>query len=196
MDEAVAAAARSLDRGGVIVLPTDTVYGLAARADDARAVERIYELKGRDSDKPLQVLVSGSQWPSELAEASAAAQRLARAFWPGPLTIVVTAAASAPAHLVSDRGIGLRAPDHPAALALARASGPLAATSANHSGEPTPSTIEAIRDLFGSSVDVYVDGGTIDGAASTVVDLTGAEPLIVREGAITSQALKNAIGAP
>jgi tRNA threonylcarbamoyl adenosine modification protein (Sua5/YciO/YrdC/YwlC family) len=194
MDEAVAAAARSLDRGGIIVLPTDTVYGLAARAEDARAVERIYELKGRAEDKPLQVLVSRSEWPAELAESSPAAERLARAFWPGPLTIVVAAAASAPGHLVRDGAIGLRAPDHPVVLALARASGPLAATSANRSGEPTPSTIDAIRDLFGSAVDVYVDGGTIAAAASTVVDLTGAEPVIVRDGAITAEALKGAIG--
>ena len=131
----------------------------------------------------------------DLAAPSDAARRLAARYWPGPLTVILPSGPSAPALLVRGGGIGVRAPDHPVAQALVAASGPLAATSANLTGEPTPSTVGPLRDVFGSAVDVYVDGGTIDAIPSTVVDLRGPTPLIVRSGVITSGDVERAIGA-
>jgi tRNA threonylcarbamoyl adenosine modification protein (Sua5/YciO/YrdC/YwlC family) len=170
-------AAEALARGGVVVIPTDTVYGLAARFDDATAVRRIYELKGRPSDKALQVLVPDEGWLDHLGAPSASAHVLAQRFWPGPLTIVVASGSET---------IGLRVPANEVTLELLKRTGPLAATSANQSGRQTPGDIESIRTLFGDGVDCYVDGGRIDGTASTVVDTTRGGAEIVREGAISS----------
>ena|SRR5581483_3923391 len=192
MVEEVAAA---LQRGAVVVIPTDTVYGLATRADNPEGIQRIYEIKGRPAEKPFQVLVSGAEALDEFAERSEAAKALARAFWPGPLTIVVRASARAPGALVREGRIGLRAPNHPLALALVAASGPLAATSANESGRPTPETIDELRALFGSRVDAYADGGRIATIASTVVDVGAGTIEILREGAIPRAALEGTIGA-
>src|SRR5205085_6312307 len=114
----------AIARGGVVVIPTDTVYGLATRADNPAGIERIYELKGRPAEKPFQALVAGADALDELAEPTEAARRLANAFWPGPLTIIVTARAGAPDALVYEGRIGLRAPDHRVPLALVAASGP------------------------------------------------------------------------
>ena len=191
MHEALAA----LERGGVVVVPTDTVYGLATRADNPKGIERIYELKGRPDDKPFQVLVAGVDALEDFAEVTAVASKLAAAFWPGPLTIVLPAGRSAPEGVVREGLIGLRAPNHPLALELVAASGPLAATSANLSGEPTPTTVDALLDLFGPRVDAYVDGGAIETRASTVVKVDDGKIEILRAGPITAEALKGAIGA-
>jgi len=107
----------ALERGGVVVIPTDTVYGLATRADNPAGIERIYDLKGRPADRPFQVLVAGVGALDELAEPSAAARKLAAAFWPGPLTIIVAASPRAPEALVHEGRIGLRAPNHAVPLA-------------------------------------------------------------------------------
>jgi L-threonylcarbamoyladenylate synthase len=182
VEEAVAA----LVRGGVVVIPTDTVYGLAAKADNAEAVERIYELKGRPREKALQLLVPDLTWLDRFGHPSAAARTLAERFWPGPLTIVVP----------GDAGdtVGLRMPDHPLALEVLKVAGAVAATSANRSGEQTPRDLGSIREVFADAVDVYLDGGVIDGTASTVVDMTGAEPLVLREGALTVDEITRALG--
>lgn len=182
IDDAVAA----LARGGVVVIPTDTVYGLAAKADSDEAVDRIYELKGRPREKALQLLVPRAGWLDRLGHASDEARRLAEHFWPGPLTIVVPGIGGDP--------VGLRVPDHPLALEVLEGVGAVAATSANHSGEDTPSDAASIRALFGDGVDVYIDGGTIDGAASTVVDMTGAEPVVLRRGAVTTDEITSVLG--
>ena len=179
-------AAAALASGGVVVIPTDTVYGLAARADDAAAIDRIYALKARSRDKELQLLIPDVGWLDRLSRPSAAARRLAERFWPGPLTIILSG-------LQEESRVGLRVPAHAVALDLLGRVGAVAATSANRSGEPTPADVAAIRDLFGNAVDVYLDGGTIAGAASTVVDLTGAEPEIVREGNISAADIAHAL---
>ena len=166
------------------MIPTDTVYGLAAGAEHAEAVERIYSLKDRPSDKSLQLLVPDGEWLERLGMPSADARLLARRYWPGPLTIVVPSASGT---------IGLRVPANGLALKLLRRTGPLAATSANRSGEQTPSDVESIRELFGDTVDVYVDGGVIDGVASTVVDTTGPEIVVVREGAVSASEIMRAL---
>lgn len=179
-------AVSALVRGGVVVIPTDTVYGLAAKADNDEAVDRIYELKGRPRDKALQVLVPDVTWLDRLGHPSDEVRVLAECFWPGPLTIVMPTDA--------DTTVGLRMPDHPLALEVLEGAGAVAATSANRSGEETPSDAASIRELFGDGVDVYVDGGTIEGVVSTVVDMTGPEPLVVREGALTADEITRALG--
>lgn len=179
-------AVEALARGGIVVVPTETVYGIAARADDAEAIDRIYALKTRPPEKALQLLVPNGSWIDRLARPSIQARELAGRFWPGPLTILVPG-------LGAQDVVGLRVPAHPVAQALLDRVGPLAATSANRSGDPTPSKIDAIRDLFGDGVDVYLDGGTIEGFASTVVDMSGDEPVIVREGAISAADVANAL---
>lgn len=182
VEDAVAA----LARGGVVVIPTDTVYGLAAKAGHDVAVNRIYALKGRPREKALQLLVPDVSWLDRLGRPSEAVRVLAERFWPGPLTIVV------PGH--TDEAVGLRMPDHPLALDVLASAGAVAATSANRSGAETPRDAASIRELFGEGVDVYVDGGTIDGLASTVVDMTGAEPRVLREGAVTADEITRALG--
>lgn len=190
IDEAVAA----VRRGGLVVIPTETVYGLAADAARPHAVARIFELKGRESSKALQVLVPGAEWLEEWAQPGTEARALAAAFWPGPLTLVVRAGPRAPAAVVSDGTIGLRVPGHPSALEVLRRTGPLAASSANRSGEATPPDVEAIVGLFGSDVDAYVDGGRIEGPASTVVDVSSGVPVVAREGAVSGAEIERALG--
>lgn len=177
-------AAEAIARGGVVVVPTDTVYGLAADADRTEAIQRIFALKRRPADKSLQLLVPGEEWLERLGKPSSGARLLARRYWPGPLTIVIQ----------SESGtVGIRVPANELTLELLRKTGPLAATSANRSGEETPSNIESIRELFGDEVDVYVDGGRIEGLASTVVDATGSEVGIVRAGAVPASEIARAL---
>ena len=189
VDEAVAI----LDRGGVVVIPTETVYGIAARPD-AAGVARIFEVKGRPSDKSLQLLVDDASLLEVLARPSEAAKALARAFWPGPLTLVVPANDAAPQAVRTNDTIGLRQPAHPVALELLARTGPLAASSANRSGEHAATTIEGIHDVFGDLVDGYVDGGYIDESASTVVALIDDEPTFLRVGVLSEAAVKSALG--
>ncbi|MDR2564573.1 MAG: threonylcarbamoyl-AMP synthase [Bifidobacteriaceae bacterium] len=190
-------AAAAVARGELIVIPTDTVYGLGANPFDAAATARLFAAKARPTDMPLPVLVAdlaaartlAAEWPQ-------AAERLAQAFWPGPLTIIVAAAPSAGLRLGgSGRTVGLRQPDHPTALALLKATGPLAVTSANRSGEPPATTAaDAVRQL-GPAVAVCVDAGRAPGEVpSTVVDLSGPEPLVLREGGIGQAELRGALG--
>ncbi|MGH2689867.1 MAG: L-threonylcarbamoyladenylate synthase [Actinomycetota bacterium] len=188
MEPQLEEAVRALRRGGLVVIPTDTVYGLAAPAGDADAARRIFALKGRDEGKPLQILIPDARSMSELARPSRSAVLLAERFWPGPLTLVVPAKAGGT--------VGLRVPGHPLALELLAATGPVSATSANRSGEPTPADIGSIRTHFGAAVDVYVDGGHVDGLPSTVVDVTGPGVVVLREGAVPRADIEGAAGGP
>lgn len=190
---AIDEAAEAISRGGVVVLPTDTVYGLAADAASAEAVDRIFALKGRPSDKSLQLLVPAENWLERLGKPSEGARLLARRYWPGPLTIIVRASAQAPVQVISESTIGLRVPAHQLTAELLRRTGPLAATSANRSGEATPQDVESIRSIFGDGVDVYIDGGRIEGTASTVVDASGSEIVIVREGGVSAAEITRAL---
>ena len=172
----LSAAMEALDRGEVVAIPTDTVYGLAAGIDRPEARERIYELKRRPSGLELPVLAADADQAWELASAvPAAARRLADRFWPGALTIIVPAE--------TGETVGLRVPANDPVAELCRACGPLATTSANLHGEPPLTTAVAVRGAFGGDV-LVVDGGTCDGAASTVVDCTVDPPTLLREGAI------------
>jgi L-threonylcarbamoyladenylate synthase len=179
-------AAAIIGRGGVLVIPTETVYGLAVRPD-AQGVERIFEIKDRPQSKSLQLLIPDASFLDRLGHPSANARVLADTFWPGPLTIVVPSSGDAPDAVTADGTIGLRVPAHPLALDLLAQTGPLAASSANRSGEPTRSTVKEIRAIFGTSVDGYLDGEYIDGPGSTVVSFDGEEPIVLRAGVLSAE---------
>jgi L-threonylcarbamoyladenylate synthase len=188
-------AAAIVDRGGLVVAPTETVFGLMTRPE-ADLVARLIAVKERPQDKSIQLLVPDASWIGRVSEQTADAEALAAAFWPGPLTLVLAASAGAPAALVSEGTIGVRVPAHPIALDLLARCGPLAASSANRSGEPTPADIATIRDLFGNLVDGYLDGGdaslgagldagmTVASTGSTVVDLSSGRMRLLRDGPI------------
>ena len=173
-------------RGELVVFPTDTVYGVAARPDDPAATARVFEAKHRPSDLTLPILVASIEDARAVARLDDRAERLAAALWPGALTIVV---ARTPRSLDWDLGgdpgsIGIRIPDHRLARALLVA-GPLATTSANRSGEAPATTCEELHEVFGDVVAVYLcDEQPLIGHASTVVSLVGPAPAILRAGDI------------
>ena len=194
--EELAAAEDALRAGEAIVVPTDTVYGLAALPTVPGAVDRLFELKGRPADLPIAVLVAGIDQVEALADLSADGRRLAEVFWPGPLTLVLARRPGVDLPLGEPHAtIGVRWPDHPIIAALALEVGPLATTSANRSGRPTPTTaVEAASSLAGD-VAVVLDGGPCAGVASTVVDVTGPDLRVRREGEITEARLRAALAA-
>lgn len=193
-EDAVERAIAALRAGEAIVVPTDTVYGLAAVPTVSGAVDRLYALKGRPAEMPIAVLVAGIEQVEALAELSDAAWRLADAFWPGPLTLVLPRRPGLALPLGgSDATIGVRWPDHPLIGRLATEVGPLATTSANRTGEPTPGTAtEAAASLVGP-VGAVLDGGACAGTASTVVDVTGSDLRVLREGELTEDRLRAAL---
>jgi tRNA threonylcarbamoyl adenosine modification protein (Sua5/YciO/YrdC/YwlC family) len=180
------AAEKALRAGQIVGLPTDTVYGLAADAFNTGAADRIFGAKRRPRDVDLPVLVADAEQARGLATGiPAVALRLMDAFWPGGLTIVLPRNPDVQADLgADDMTIGVRCPDHEVARALCRRVGPLATTSANLHGQPTATTAQEVESLFGSAVPVVIDGGTCAGAPSTVVDCTGEDPKLLREGRI------------
>lgn len=187
----LAAAARLLQAGELVAFPTDTVYGVGAIAWDAAAVGKLYTAKLRSLDKAIPILLAD---PADLAlvarDLPAAALRIAAHFWPGPLTLVVPKAAAVPdAVTAGGATVAVRVPDHPLARDLIRAAGaPLATTSANLSGEASPVTAEEVAAQLAGRIAMILDGGRCSGGtASTVVDATGAEPMILRPGPISRQ---------
>ena len=195
--EGQALAAEAASGGGLIVLPTDTVYGIGARLDRPAALAALFGAKGRPRSLPLPVLVDGVDRARTLGVFEGAAERLAAAFWPGPLTIVVPRRESLRADIGGDgTTVGVRVPDHAGVRALLELTGPLATTSANRSGEPTPSTVEGVAGVFGDAVAVYLDGGTARGGApSTVVSVAGSTVTSLREGALAFPDILRALGA-
>jgi L-threonylcarbamoyladenylate synthase len=186
VDEAFNMTLATLRRGGVVALPTDTVYGIAAIAGDADAMARVFDQKRRSDAKSIAVLVG------DLDQARAlTAVPLDRfgPWWPGPLTVVVPRRADVVLHLgADDTTVGVRCPDHPFVRRLALELGPIAATSANVAGEPTLTTAAAVAEAF-PEITLVVDGGLLAGAASTVVDATVDPPRVLREGPISAVAL-------
>lgn len=191
-------AAGILRNGGIVAIPTETVYGLAADARNDAAIARIYEAKGRPATNPLIVHVAdeaaarrcASDWPE-------AASVLARAFWPGPLTIIVPAAAGLSTRaLGGGTTVGLRVPAHRAALELLRAADlPIAAPSANRSGRLSPVTAEHVRRDLDGRIDAILDGGPCEvGIESTVVNLSEEPARILRPGGVDAEALRKALG--
>lgn len=189
---AMSAALEVLARGGLVAFPTDTVYGVGVPAFEVRSVERIFIAKGRQPEKALPILIADLVSAALVAEPlTAEVRRLAEAFWPGPLTVVVRKLPVVPESVSRGPTIGLRVPDHPVALKLLRASGPLAATSANPSGGPDPRTAEEVADGLGGRVDLILDGGAVPGGqASTVIDCTVQPPKLIREGPLSLEAIQ------
>ncbi len=192
-------AVQHLRAGGLVVFPTETVYGLGADAANAEAVERIFAIKGRPEDNPLPVVVAGPEMARPLVQNwPEAAARLAAAFWPGPLSIVLPKSASVPDRITAGRGtVSLRCPDHPLTLRLLAAFGrPLAGPSANPSGQPAPTTAAAAGAYFGPESGVLVlDGGACRvGVASTVAETTQDRGVIVhRAGSVTEEQIRRAL---
>jgi len=191
------AVAEALQGGGVVLLPTDTVYGIAVLASAPGATARLFALKERSEGQPVAVLVADRSQALGLADAPGeAALRLMERLWPGPLTLVLRRSSTAAAlELGGDPAtVGLRCPDHDLVRALAAEVGGVATTSANRHNQPTPRTAaEAAASLVGA-VDLVVDGGRLGSVASTVVDLTGSEPKVLREGAVTVDHVHRVLG--
>jgi L-threonylcarbamoyladenylate synthase len=196
IDEAVA----TLARGGLVAFPTETVYGLGADATNPAAVRRIFAVKGRPAQHPLIVhIASAADLPRWVAEVPPAAVELARRFWPGPLTLVLRRSPRIPLEVTGGlETVALRVPAHPVAQELLRRFGhPIAAPSANRFGSVSPTTAQHVRDDLGDAVDLVLDGGPCDvGVESTIVDLSGAEPALLRPGGIPREALEHALGVP
>ena len=197
-ESVVAEAARAVMDGELIVAPTETRYGLVCAADNAGAVERLFALKGRKSSAPSAIFVSGKAEIWRYLEATPAARKIARAFLPGPLTLVGPATELSRKtfgpEIVLDGRVGVRVSSSPFIRAvLEKVKRPLTATSANRSGERELSDISEIREALPGGIALYLDSGPLDGAASTVA-LTGVAPLmILREGAIPSAKIKRAL---
>ncbi|MFE9017918.1 L-threonylcarbamoyladenylate synthase [Streptomyces sp. NPDC007808] len=193
-------AAGVLRAGGLVALPTETVYGLAANAEDPAAVGRVFQVKGRPPTHPLIVHIGGAEhlgdWVEDVPET---ARLLAERFWPGPLTLVLKRGRRVP--LAATGGletVAVRVPDHPLALALLSAfGGGVAAPSANRFGSVSPTTADHVRAELGDAVDFVLDGGPCQvGVESTIVDATGEFPSVLRPGGVTREELEAVLGRP
>ena len=182
--------AEVLTNGGIIGYPTETIYGIGCSAFDELAVERIYELKGRDRQKAMILIAGDIVQVSELVESIPnAAEKLIESFWPGPLTIVFESSSRLKEFAFGkSKTIAVRIPDCAICLELIRATGfPLVSTSANKSGQPAGTDAQQVADLFGNQLDVIVDGGrTRESIPSTLVDITKSPARIIRQGAISN----------
>jgi L-threonylcarbamoyladenylate synthase len=187
-EAAVEAASLAIQRGELVVLPTDTVYGLAADAFDKDAVQELLDAKGRGRDMPPPVLVSAATTLDALAvKVPAWARSLVEQFWPGALTLVCHAHTSLQWDLGDTRGtVAVRMPDHEVALEVLNRTGPLAVSSANLTGRPAATDADQAEEMLGDDVDVFIDGGTSPGGeASTIVDATTTPGRVLRVGAIS-----------
>jgi L-threonylcarbamoyladenylate synthase len=201
--DSIALAARRLRDGALVAFPTETVYGLGADASNEAAVAAIYSVKGRPPGHPLIVHVPDIDAARRWAQWPEAADRLARAFWPGPLTLVLPLREGAPDFATGGQpSIGLRAPSHPVAIALLRrfvelgGSG-VAAPSANRFGKVSPTRAQHVADDLGDDAPMVLDGGACEvGVESTIVDLTRGHPVLLRPGGISRDAMAHVLGAP
>jgi L-threonylcarbamoyladenylate synthase len=201
--EARAEAVRVLRAGGLVALPTDTVYGIAVAPSTSGGIERLFAAKSRPPDKAIALLLADAEQAAEIGEMNAAAAALGTAFWPGGLTLVVPRRADRALPVAlgggelapgATRTVGVRVPAHDAPRALARAMGPLPTTSANRSGEPEARDAAEIEALLGDAIDLIIDGGpSAGGPASTVVDCTGPVPEIRRAGAVDIDAISRCL---
>ena len=194
--EVVARAAGILRRGALLIYPTETLYAIGGRADSAGAARAVRRLKGRDDGKPLPVVAAdeaqartlAADWPED-------ALRLARRFWPGPLTLVLPAAAPVPEEVTAGRGtVAVRVSGLALARALCRAAGPLVSTSANQAGAPPPIRCPEAVAQVGKGAALALDAGPGGGAPSTIVDLCGPRPALLREGAVPWTEVRRVLG--
>jgi L-threonylcarbamoyladenylate synthase len=185
-----------LNSGGLVVLPTDTVYGLGAMVFDDTAVRSIYSVKGRSNEKAIPILIGDLSDLERIAlRISPMAKVLADYFWPGPLTLVVPKNPTLPDAVSSLPTVGVRIPNHPVTRKILGASGPLAVTSANLSGRDDPCSAQEVLDQLDGLIHLIIDAGPVgEGSASTVVDCIGSEPIILREGPISLEQIKLVLG--
>lgn len=193
---AITKALQVLQAGGVVALPTDTVYGIGVLAHSGESVEKLYAIKGRDSTKAVPVLIGdAADLPAIAPDPGPRALTLAKAFWPGPLTLVLPRHPDLPAQLSEGATIGVRVPNHTVALALLRAAGPMGVTSANLSGGADTRTAKEVLDQLGGRIDLVLDGGRTPGSApSTVVDLSRERLAILRPGPISREQINAVLG--
>ena len=192
---AIRHAADVLRHNGLVAFPTDTVYGVGALVFRAEAVQRLYVVKGRSTDKAIAVLVAGNGDLPKVAQGlTPASQLLARRFWPGPLTLVVPKHPDLPVEVSPLPTVGVRMPDHPVTRKLLELTGPLAVTSANRSGEPNSLSAADVLEHLSGRIDLLLDGGDVPGGIpSTILDCSGATPQVLRAGPISSQEIEAAL---
>jgi L-threonylcarbamoyladenylate synthase len=192
---AIESAVALLKEGEIIAFPTDTVYGLASDAFHAPGIIKLFEAKGRDSNKAIAILIgSNDQIKSITNHMTKLARKLTERFWPGGLTVIVPRKETLPELISTTKNIGLRMPNHPVALELLRTFGPLATTSANLTGGSNPQSAIDVFDQLNGRVPLILNGGICPGGIpSTVVDCTGDKPVILRLGAISEKAIFEAL---
>ena len=193
IEEQVERGVAILRRGGIVAFPTDTVYGLGVSAYNEPAVKRLYRLKQRPEARPLPILVADMAQMAEVAGVlPPVARKLADSFLPGALTLVLPRSERVPDVITGSKTVAVRIPAHPVAIALIRGLGsPIVGTSANLSGRPSALTAEEVYSQFGDRLGLVIDGGRCPGGReSTIVDVTGAKPRVLREGAISRQQLE------
>ena len=196
-EESLALAAQILQSGGLVAFPTETVYGLGANALDPDAVRRIFAAKGRPADNPLIVHIWDESQLDGLCEVSPAARALMAAYWPGPLTLLLPKKPAVPDVVTAGLpSVGVRMPSHPAARAMLRVCGlPIAAPSANLSTRPSPTTAAHVLEDMDGRIPLILDGGPcLVGVESTVLDMTGAVPVVLRPGAVTPEMIARVAG--
>jgi len=188
-------ASETVKLGGLVVYPTDTVYGLGCDPFNIEAVKRVFKVKG-DRRKPLPILASDVQRVKEIAHLSKEAEKVAKRFWPGPLTVVVPQKLALPPLVTCNTdSVGVRVPKHDSALQLIRLSGGLlVGTSANKTGAKPPKTAQEVAKQLGEEVDIILDEGPVPlGVSSSVVDFTGTEPKLVRKGPVKLRDIQNVL---
>lgn len=192
---AITSALEILLSGGLVAFPTDTVYGVGCLAFHQQAIESIYTAKDRPIEKAIPVLIGDNEDLIKVAEEIPIfAMRLIARFWPGPLTVLVPKKPTLPEAISATSTVGVRVPDHDIARSLLRLAGPMAVTSANISGQASPTTAQQVFAQLGARIAMIIDGGeTPGGVPSTLVDCTGDEIEVLREGPITKDELLNAI---
>jgi L-threonylcarbamoyladenylate synthase len=195
-NQAIQRALETLLKGGLVAFPTDTVYGLGAVAFDDQAVESIYLAKDRPIEKAIPILIGDAMDLEKISDDFRdVVRRLAARFWPGPLTIIIPKKRTLPEAVSATATVGVRVPDHPVARELLRAAGPMAVTSANISGQASPSTGQEVFDQLNGRIELIIDGGqTPGGIPSTVVDCSGDEIKVLRDGPISSEQILSALG--
>lgn len=190
--QAISTAKQIIQENGLVVFPTDTIYGVAANAFSSQAIQKIFEAKQRPQEKALPVLIGDlGQLDALVLFVSQHVKQIAGAFWPGALTLILPKGPNLPSNLSPYPTIGIRMPDLPFTLRLLQQTGPLATTSANLSGGPNPTTAQDVIAQLGGRVDLVIDGGATPGEkASTVIDATTPELKVLREGPITKADIK------
>lgn len=196
--EAIQTALEILQNGGLVAFPTDTVYGVGALAFDGKAVESIYTAKQRPIEKAIPVLIADAADMEKVGmNIPDFANQLAARFFPGPLTCLIPKQPTLPESVSATETVGVRVPDHEVARTLLRAAGPMAVTSANISGQPSPSTAQEVFAQLGGRIALIIDGGkTPGGVPSTLVDCTGNDLKILRDGPISLEEIRQKLSSP